>query len=675
MRRSSANIKPPPRPRLTLAQISAYDDMCTDALVDRVHYWTSIPKNRSTYHASRGVKSEEISKILQSEVVVNKDLNAAEQKLLATDGIRRFVNGLKTDREKDDFRRHLRRYAQIYLPDCPFEVNSTNRYTIVTHEAAVTARRYIRRNESVKYLSGIQVTMTPKEEEEIAFRKKDFSVVVSSRNKCTSLFMGPARFANHDCGANAKLMTTSHAGIEIIATRDIEVGEEITVTYGDNYFGEDNCECLCLTCETLQRNGWEPEDGPVTMRASIEEDKTESYSLRRRRRDDSVGGSSSRTSSVTPSIRPKVYKSRKSTGSRLSLTRGSVGLESPMPSTTPDGKSEKRPMPDGLASPPITPAKKLKLVADISLEAPMSSRRSSTSRSGSSGAYEADTDLTSPDKESPEPLMPTPTKEGPTIEVRLPVELNPMSLQSILNASETDGLSPAPIVTASIETAEETTAEAPTATAVEEGDADEAAKMLKKKKYQKRVFIKQTTPPAECRTPGDYVLTPLLLSEPAMAWIQCSNCPTYFVQQNAYCTRSSCPRCERHSIIYGYKWPKTDKTGPNDKEERILDHRIIHRFLDPNDERRARGKKPLHEDNEPEATEEPKEPQRGRQRDRGGRPPAKANGNGKKESLTKKTIRVAQRGEATASQEAAGDGNVRRSGRNRRVSSRMGVAC
>ncbi len=60
----------------------------------------------------------------------------------------------------------------IYLPDCPWEVNTTNRYTIVTQEASITARRFIKRNEPIKYLSGIQVLITPEEEQEMALRKK-----------------------------------------------------------------------------------------------------------------------------------------------------------------------------------------------------------------------------------------------------------------------------------------------------------------------------------------------------------------------------------------------------------------------------------------------------------------------------------------------------------------------
>ena len=90
------------------------------------------------------------------------------------------------------------------------------------------------------------------------------------------------------------------------------------------------------------------------------------------------------------------------------------------------------------------------------------------------------------------------------------------------------------------------------------------------------------------RVPGDYVLTAALLGEPASAWITCKICEEFFVQKDAYFTRSSCPRCERHSKLYGYMWPKTDKEGKNDTEERVLDHRTVHRFIRPEEERMVR---------------------------------------------------------------------------------------
>lgn len=37
-------------------------------------------------------------------------------------------------------------------------------------------------------------------------------------------------------------------------------------------------------------------------------------------------------------------------------------------------------------------------------------------------------------------------------------------------------------------------------------------------------------------------------------------------------------------------WPKTDKEGEDDDEERVLDHRTVHRFIDPSEERMARRK-------------------------------------------------------------------------------------
>ncbi|OBS17737.1 hypothetical protein FPOA_09469 [Fusarium poae] len=597
------------KPRMTLAQVSAYDDILTDALVDHVFYWTTVPKNRTSYHPSRGVKEEEIGKILQEEVVLKKDLESAEKRLLTTNGLKRFHNALKTDKEKDDFRKHLRRYVQIYLPDCPWEVSSTNRYTIVSHEAAVTARRAIRRNEAIKYLSGVQVVITPEEEQAISSQKKDFSIVVSSRSKCTSLFMGPARFANHDCDANAKLMRTSHAGIEIIATRAIEAGEEITVTYGDNYFGENNCECLCKTCEDLLRNAWEPQEGTVPVRTGIEQSQSDGYSLRRRRRDDSISGSS-RTPSVTPDMRPRITKAN-SRGSLLA--RDSSSVRSPSIEQT----SRKRTH-DILATPPKTPAKRQKLGIQP-IVSDSSSRGTSVTASESSGAVE--TDVTSPEKETPEPMQTplkgtskqnseqsriAPVSPQSTEGSRSPQQnngttssnrssLDTMSIQAILNdplESEMDSEPESKKVEEATVVPPPVAPVVPIATSIEAVEEGQAAdeEQPKRKKQQRRVY-KEDTPPARVRTPGDYLLTPLLLSEPEMAWIQCTICDGYFVQQNAYFTRASCPRCERHSKLYGYIWPKTDKAGPNDKEERILDHRTIHRFLDPDDERRIRNRK------------------------------------------------------------------------------------
>ncbi len=587
-------------------------------------YWTTIPKNRPSYHPSRGVVENTIAQILQEEVVLNKNPAAAEAKLLATDGLRRFAAALKTDKEREDFRRHLRRYINIYLPDCPWEVNSTNRYTIVTHEASITARRPIRRNESIKYLSGMKVHITPEEEDLISNRKKDFSIVVSSRSKLTSLFMGPARFANHDCDANAALMTTSAAGIEIVAIRNIAVGEEITVTYGDNYFGHDNCECLCKTCEDGFRNGWADAEGKPTVNVVDEEGKTETYVLRRRRRDDSICGSS-RTPSVTPVMRPKIRKTR--TTSRL--REDGPSAPSPAPETTP--RTGKRTF-DAMATPPVTPAKKLKHSVELVDAAREASRGSSVSDSiSSSQDGPLETDVSSPEPSSDKPcaalLSPKSSQGAPS-----PQKMDADPTCIVVDPQD-DVLDS---ITVSIEPVD---------------DAYKVEGVAPKRKYQRKVYREQT-PPARLRAAGDYVLTPLLLSEPAMAWVQCGICTTPFVQQNAYFTRASCPRCERHSKVYGYMWPKTDKEGPRDKEERVLDHRTVHRFLDTFGEKRARGRKG---GSEPETEDEM--PSRGRSL--------------KRKPLTKPGKPAKPTAKPKAKGRSRADSDVRRSGRARTVSRRL----
>jgi hypothetical protein len=154
----------------------------------------------------------------------------------------------------------MRRYLSLYLPDCAFEISGTNRYKMTTHEATVISRRLIKAGEEIKYLCGIRAILTTEEEEDLDQKGHDFSIVVTTRDKATSYLFGPASLANHDCEANAKLTSTGRIGMKVIAIRDIGVGEEITVFYGEDYFGKYNRECLCKTCGIHPRHGWISED-------------------------------------------------------------------------------------------------------------------------------------------------------------------------------------------------------------------------------------------------------------------------------------------------------------------------------------------------------------------------------------------------------------------------------
>ncbi|KAJ6018463.1 hypothetical protein N7522_001927 [Penicillium canescens] len=95
--------------------------------------------------------------------------------------------------------------------------------------------------------------MTEQQEKNLRQIGKDFSVVESSYKKALSVFLGPARFVNHDCQPNARLVTRDNRQMSVVAMRHIREGDEITVFYSDDYFGDNNCDCLCLTCEKRSR--------------------------------------------------------------------------------------------------------------------------------------------------------------------------------------------------------------------------------------------------------------------------------------------------------------------------------------------------------------------------------------------------------------------------------------
>jgi hypothetical protein len=236
-------------------------------------------------------------------VIRERDLPRAESQLLELPSLKRFSENLKSAVEKDDFRRHMRRYLSIYLPDCPFEISGTNRYVMKTHEATIIARKTIKTGEEIKYLSGIRAISTEEDVKDLIRRGRGFSIVDSTRNQTTSYLFGPAGLPNHDCKPNARLTSTGTTGMKIIAIRDIEIGEEITVDYSVDYFGEDNCECMCKTCEVHCRNGWISEDRIGFHRSPEASLKYESQQKRHEKLDDllstQAGGSNRSTSKCT----------------------------------------------------------------------------------------------------------------------------------------------------------------------------------------------------------------------------------------------------------------------------------------------------------------------------------------------------------------------------------------
>lgn len=158
--------------------------------------------------------------------------------------------------EKIDFERHVRKYLTIYHPQAGFEISSTERYTRAgpKAESCIIANKTWGAREVIKFLTGTIVAMT-QEEEDFYEAGHDFSILHSSRLDSMCLFLGPARFVNHDCCPNGTFVTQG-TSVSIATTKPVKIGEEITVFYSPDYFGPNNADCLCATCEANSAGGY-----------------------------------------------------------------------------------------------------------------------------------------------------------------------------------------------------------------------------------------------------------------------------------------------------------------------------------------------------------------------------------------------------------------------------------
>ena len=660
-----------------------------------MYFWTTIRKNRSKYSQARGINEEDVCRILLYDIIVAKDASGAENHLLELLGLKKYYNSLQSIKEKDDFKRHMRKYINMWLPDCPFEVSTTNRYTITTHEAATTARRFIRSGETIKYLCGNLVAMTPEEEQDMDLNRRDFSVVLSSRKKTPSLFLGPARFANHDCNANARLVTKGQEGMIIVAERNIEIGEEITVNYGEHYFGEDNCECLCATCESRVRGGWAPQN---ENEVSIEEG-TPAASARDSSKSPIDQRKRSHSEERPPLTEKEMNSIKPSKKARLSVEKETIttGL-----STPPDSTQKSSPL---SGSDVLDPPKEM---IDLKAESP-EAKTAYVRHINRSNVIHAHGSKSNVNTISPRSFYGTlgpqiarsksnaGTRQDNKPEVqrhyldwfagieaksqqntvksvwmeskRTPSCSSASSKSSILpgdrisirdlmarhNASSRNS-TPSSMSnnSASIERrllnrfaptpSSSSSALSSVPSDIEQDDDDFDISIVNalgpkrgrpkkpysqlsqstKRKYnscqgisgkpsplkhtltarkQPRVWSRKSVvmPSVETdvgngsddegtrvpRFPGDYIRTRALLSLNHSRWVDCRTCSVTWVQANGYQTRKECPRCERHSKLYGYQWPKTEN-GKGESEERVMDHRTVHRYIGPDEEKEER---------------------------------------------------------------------------------------
>lgn len=231
--------------------LSRYDDLFTYIFLDSQHLWFETIKMNGDHRKPR-VCAKKILDIIQRNVLDKGRVMDAVHELLDLDYFKQYL-ALKNQKQIQEFIQHMKRYLYMYMPNAGYELGDTRRYVSNGRkvEAALVATKDWHVGDEMKLLTGMIACLDPESDAEIMKGNRDFSVMWSSRKNCSCLFLGPARFANHDCDSNCKFISQGQNSITFKVLKDIKCGEEITVYYGKHYFGENNCECRCVTCERM----------------------------------------------------------------------------------------------------------------------------------------------------------------------------------------------------------------------------------------------------------------------------------------------------------------------------------------------------------------------------------------------------------------------------------------
>jgi histone-lysine N-methyltransferase SUV420H len=236
---------------VTARQLCEYDDTCTMIVVDSMLEFTTHKMNvkfRPIKKYSNDWK--EIIKQFQLDLDYKKCFKNLMQNHWSQTNFSLSKSSTTTTQRSSNLEKHMRTFLHLFDQNSGITIKECARYTTEKRGGMIVATRKWYRNDKIGMLIGCIAEMNKDEESKILKQGyNDFSVMYSCRKQCSQLWLGPAAYINHDCRANCKFVSTGPSSACVKVLEDIEIGEEITCFYDENFFGENNCLCECLTCE------------------------------------------------------------------------------------------------------------------------------------------------------------------------------------------------------------------------------------------------------------------------------------------------------------------------------------------------------------------------------------------------------------------------------------------
>jgi len=250
-------------------ELCKLDDLCTGLILDpKLDF---VTHKMDVEHRPQKAYWPRIKEILDEFQLYSSTLREAQYRQtikLLRDEVPNLgvTGGLKneTDEMKQRVNDHITLYLKMWDPSSGYSIKACNRYSQDGVEGlggTLVATRSYERGETIKELKGCIAVMSAEQQRQILREgKNDYSVQYSTSKRQSQLWLGPASFLNHDCKPNAKIESTGIHTASVKALTDIKENEEILIFYGKEFFGIDNCDCECRTCERRKMGKFKTED-------------------------------------------------------------------------------------------------------------------------------------------------------------------------------------------------------------------------------------------------------------------------------------------------------------------------------------------------------------------------------------------------------------------------------